>query len=109
MLNVKPGDEVIVTNVNHPSRKARIGRVGSKNIYLDEHRPTPYCRETGRSKDNYGHSRILTLEMHAYQQRVDTAYRKLRDFGVELNHGKIEDDTALAIYDALKPLIEATP
>jgi hypothetical protein len=111
MGKFKVGDKVRVTDVNvKGSRLTRVVSVGRKYVYLacDYGKTQPYDKETGQASDSYGHRRIYTLDEWDLHERVGAASKALREFGVgPVDWCRWSDEKTLAIYQALKPLIEA--
>ena|SRR6185369_665697 len=104
LKDVKAGDYVMWTSVNHKSRHALVASVGRKYIRIaGDH--VGYDKETGRRNDNHGHEYLLTLEEHERRETLSQARQELHGFGVSIVYGE-PAEKVLAIHQALKPLMD---
>lgn len=104
-LDVKVGEEVVVSNVNFGIRYTRVTKVGPKNIFVlgDS---SPFDRRTGRIKDKYGHSIILTVAKYHESLLAGSAREEIQSLGLMFNHARpMPTELLFRIHEALKPII----
>ena len=103
--HVAAGEEVVMTDVNRPTRRVKVERVGRTNIYVDG-TDSAFDRKTGKVKDRYGHRYLKTIDEWEHQKRVLAMRGELRRFGVEVRI-HVDDAVVLTIHAALKPIMDA--
>lgn len=103
---LQPGDSAYLYTRNFGSRLVLIEKVGSKNLFVQGNKK-PFERETGRCKDGYGDMRLQTVEQYEHDTRMQTARKRITDFGLIIQLGT-SDEKILAIEAALAPLIDAS-
>lgn len=109
--DLKVGDKVVRRDVNE-GRVAHLGgvhvveHVGRTNLKIEGDRRN-YDRETGRAKDAYGHTSLMTVEYAAYQTEVTKASHYLRGVGLEVRMGYDVDDRLVEIAAAVKAVLES--
>ena len=87
--HLKPGDPVVVLDVNHPARRKTVENVGRKYISVKGEYQAKFDLHTGveKSTPGYGTNRsIVTVEQHESALKVEQARKELLDFGVELSY-----------------------
>lgn len=103
------GDDVYLTDPNHPACRVKVGKVGRKNLFLNglRHRAsTPYDRETGRAKDAYGNARLVTVEQFKLNAAAQSARDRLGKYGVTLDRS-MSPERAIAALEALQEWIKS--
>lgn len=101
------GSPAIVTDPNHPARHVTVTRVGRKYVYVGNDLDRGFDRETGRRNDNWGNTRLWTVDEYESWQASELAQQQLQAWGVTL--ASRVRGRALEIRDALQSLLAAPP
>lgn len=101
LFDLKPGDPVVVNDLNRGARRTEVSKVGAKYLHVGR---SSFDRLTGRVNDRYGNQYAYSMSEWDSLESVRVAKEKLRSLG--LNPGvHVKNETVLRAAQLLAPLL----